>query len=132
MTGNNNKNLYWAAIFSLAFLWIFTGLTSVFFSPEIGYQILSKAGVTGRLSDASVYGGGLLDVALGVWLLSGCRLKLCCIVQIITIATYTLLLTVIDWSFWLHPFGPMTKNFPIAVLILFVSVLDKNNHKCDL
>ena len=30
---------------------------------------------------------------------------------------YTVLLSVIDPAFWLHPFGPLTKNAPMLVLI---------------
>jgi hypothetical protein len=48
------------------------------------------------------------------------QLRLCCIVQIVVIVIYTLLLTVIDASMWLHPFGPLTKNLPIIILIMYV------------
>ena len=109
-----------AAIYSLAFLWIFTGLTSIFFSPEIGYQILAGANINGTLADISVMGGGALDIALGLWLLTANRIKLCCLIQVAVIVSYTLLLTIIDASFWIHPFGPITKNFPILVLIIFI------------
>ena len=109
-----------AAIYSLAFLWIFTGLTSIFFSPEVGYQILASASITGALADISIIGGGALDIAIGLWLLTAIRIKLCCLIQVAVIVSYTVLLTFIDASFWLHPFGPITKNFPILVLIIIV------------
>ena len=105
---------------ALSFLWSFSGLTSIFFAPEIGYKLLSDAGVSGLLADWAVYGGGLLDIALGIWLLSSKWLRLCCVIQIVLIVIYTLLLTIIDASYWLHPFGPLTKNIPIGVLILVV------------
>lgn len=113
----SQETLNKAAKYSLSFLWIFTGLTSIFFSPEIGYQILAGANVNGTLADISVIGGGALDIALGLWLLSAFRIKLCCLIQVTVIVSYTVLLTFIDASFWLHPFGPITKNFPIIVLI---------------
>ncbi|GLR71013.1 DoxX-like family protein [Agaribacter marinus] len=112
--------LHRAAIYSLAMLWIFTGLTSLFFSPDIGYQILASAGLFGTLADISVIGGGALDIALGLWLLTSFRIKLCCLIQVAVIVFYMVLLTFIDAAFWLHPFGPVTKNFPILVLIIFV------------
>ncbi|WP_212668804.1 hypothetical protein [Pseudoalteromonas sp. NBT06-2] len=34
--------LYKNAIYSLAFLWDFTGLTSIYFSPEIGYVYIAN------------------------------------------------------------------------------------------
>ncbi len=120
MKQNSQEKLYKAAIYSLAFLWVFTGLTSIYLSPEIGYEILASANITGSMADLSVYAGGALDIVLGLWLITSVKTKLCCIVQVATIALYTLMLTVIDASFWLHPFGPITKNIPIIVLILFV------------
>lgn len=120
MKQNSQEKLYKAAIYSLAFLWIFTGLTSIYFSPEIGYEILASANVTGSMADFSVYAGGALDIVLGLWLITSVKTKLCCFVQIAVIALYTIILTVVDASFWLHPFGPITKNIPIIVLIIFV------------
>ena len=116
----SQETLNKAAIHSLAFLWTFTGLTSIFLSPEIGYQILAGANINGTLADISVIGGGALDIVLGLWLITSFRIKLCCLIQVAVIVSYTLLLTFIDASFWLHPFGPITKNFPILVLIVFV------------
>ncbi len=109
-----------AAKYSLAFLWLFTGITSVYFSPEIGYKILASADITGSLADIAVYAGGMLDMVLGLWVVTSLQTKWCCIVQISIISLYTVLLTFIDASFWLHPFGPITKNIPIIVLIFLV------------
>ena len=117
---NEVKKLIKAAKYSLAFLWIFTGLTSVYFSPEVGYEILANANVTGALADVAIYAGGILDIVLGLWLITSFKTKLCCITQISVITVYTILLTFIDASFWLHPFGPITKNIPIVVLIFFL------------
>ena len=122
MKQNSQKKLYKAAISSLAFLWIFTGLTSIYFSPEIGYKILASANITGSMADFSVYAGGALDIVLGLWLLASVKTKLCCIVQVVVITLYTIILTVVDTSFWLHPFGPITKNIPIIVLIGYVYI----------
>lgn len=122
----NQDNLLKAAKYSLAFLWVFTGLTSVFFSPEIGYEILTSANITEPLAVIAIYAGGALDVILGFWLMTSVKTKLCCIVQVSVIASYTVLLTFIDASFWLHPFGPITKNIPIIVLIAYVYVSNVN------
>ncbi|MDK1288669.1 DoxX-like family protein [Pseudoalteromonas umbrosa] len=108
------------ASYSLAFVWMFTGLTSVFFAPEVGFDILASADITGLVAQAAVYGGGALDVALGLWILTRRNVRLCCLVQVSVILVYSALLTLIDASFWLHPFGPVTKNFPIILLIICV------------
>lgn len=111
------SKIYLAARLSLAFLWIFTGLTSVFFAKEIGYEVLASGGITGALANLSIMTGSILDVAIGIWLLVGKNLKLCYLVQIVVVVSYTLLLTVIDPEFWMHPFGPLTKNVPLLVMI---------------
>lgn len=121
----SNKTLYKLAIYVLATMWIFTGITSIFLAPDIGYQILKQAHITDTMADLCVIGGGVLDIALGLWLLMQRHVKWCCLAQVAVIVTYTLILTFIDGSFWLHPFGPITKNFPIIVLILFVMQLHK-------
>lgn len=122
MKQNSQEKLYKPAIYSLAFLWFFTGLTSIYFSPEIGYEILASANITGSMADIFVYAGGALDIVLGLWLLTSVKTKLCCIVQVTVIVLYTIILTIIDASFWLHPFGPITKNIPIIVLIGYVYI----------
>ncbi|MEP1447784.1 MAG: DoxX-like family protein [Paraglaciecola sp.] len=124
----NQNSLLNAAKYSLAFLWIFTGLTSIYFSPEIGYEILAGVNITGSIADLSVYAGGVLDIAIGLWLITSFKTKLCCISQVVVIIVYTILLTFIDASFWLHPFGPITKNFPIIVLVGYVYIASGNGN----
>lgn len=111
-----------AARLSLSFLWIFTGITSVFFAKDIGHEVLANGGITGPLADLSILSGSVQDVIIGIWLLVGWRLKLCYLVQMVVIVVYTLLLTVIDPGYWLHPFGPMTKNIPMLVFIYYLYV----------
>ncbi|KPH63799.1 NAD-dependent dehydratase [Pseudoalteromonas porphyrae] len=112
--------LLYATKYALAFLWIFTGLTSVYFAPDVGYEILAGANIVGLPAKAAIYAGGMLDIALGLWLVTSFKTQVCCLVQVAVIITYTALLTLIDASFWLHPFGPITKNIPIVVLICFL------------
>ena len=110
------KELLWARL-SLSFLWLFTGLTSWFFAPYIGYEILASAGIGGGLAQVCVVAGSVLDITLGVWLLSGKALVWCYRVQLLVIVLFTVLLTIIAPGYWLHPFGPVTKNLPVLALI---------------
>lgn len=111
---------------SLSFLWIFTGLTSLFFAAEIGYAILTRAGIVGIMADVAVWAGSLGDITLGVWLLLGWGLKWCYRLQLLTIVVFTALLTFIAPEFWLHPFGPVTKNIPILALIGLLQIEAKS------
>ena len=111
-----------AARLSLSFLWIFTGISSTFFVKDIGYEVLANGGITGPLADLTILSGSILDVGIGIWLLLGWRLKACYLMQMAVIATYTLLLTVIEPSYWLHPFGPLTKNIPVLVFVYYLYI----------
>ena len=102
---------------SLSFLWFFTGITSIFFGKEIGYQVLAGADIIDPLAGILVLSGSVLDLVIGIWVLVGWKLRTCCLVQILVIVIYTLLLSYIDVSYWFHPFGPLTKNIPLIALI---------------
>lgn len=106
--------------YALSFLWVFTGITSAVISPEFGFNLLKEAGVSKQLAILAVYGGSLVNVFVGVWVIVSIGLRVCCVIQITVILIYTVLLTIIDASFWFHPFGPITKNLPILVLIYIV------------
>ena len=103
--------------FSLSFLWVFTGLTSLFFAPDLGYEILQKGNIEGALADLLILAGASLDIFIGLWILIERHRSLCFFTQMSTVLTFTLLLTFIAPSFWLHPFGPVIKNIPILMLI---------------
>ena len=102
---------------SLGFLWSFTGLVSIFYAENMGYRILADAGITGFFADACIYGGSITDIMIGAWLFLGRGIAACCILQIVFIIIYTVLLSIIDPVYWLHPFGPLSKNIPILVLV---------------
>jgi len=106
----------------IALLWLSTGITSIWGAPEIGYEVLARGNIVGDLAVASLYLGSCLDIFLGLWILTGYRLLWCGWAQIFTIFIYTVLLTLIAAEFWLHPFGPLTKNLPIVILIYIVFI----------
>lgn len=110
---------------SLAMLWGFTALTSLFWAQDLGYEILAGAEITGAAADVAIVSGSILDTILALWLISGKQLYRCCQVQILVIVIYSVLLTIIDAGFWLHPFGPLTKNIPILVLIGWLAQASK-------
>ncbi|ACV25948.1 DoxX-like family protein [Kangiella koreensis] len=108
------------ARYSLAFLWIFTGLTSVYFDYQTGHELLINFGFNDSITLTLIYSGAILDIGLGLWILNNTKMKLCYVVQIIVITSYTILLTMIEPSYWLHPFGPLSKNLPIIMLIFIL------------
>tara|TARA_R110002110_G_scaffold121431_2_gene297242 strand:+ start:81026 stop:81409 length:384 start_codon:yes stop_codon:yes gene_type:complete len=121
-------NEFYFAKLSLSFLWIFTGVTSIFLAPSIGYTLLAKANVVGSLADFCVIGGSVVDMMIGLWLLTNYKPRLCYIFQIIIIIVYSILLSIIAPAYWLHPFGPLTKNIPILALIFILYQTKENSN----
>ena len=115
-----NVGVDFVARLSLCFIWIFTGITSVFFAKDVSYEVLAAACIDGALASFSIFSGSVLDLAIGFWLLIGRYLKACYLVQMAVITLYTLLLSAIEPSFWIHPFGPLTKNIPLLVMIYWL------------
>ncbi len=102
---------------SLSFLWVFTGISSQFLAKDIGYEVLGEGGITGVYADICILSGSLLDIIIGLWILTGKHMKICYLAQMSVIVVYSVILTFIDPSFWIHPFGPLTKNIPILVIL---------------
>lgn len=106
--------------FSLAFMWLFTAATSFWWGRDIGYEILARQNIQNNFANLCINAGSLLDAFIGLWLLSSYELKWCYKLQFIIIFVYSLLLSFIAPQFWLHPFGPITKNIPILALLLIL------------
>jgi uncharacterized protein YbjT (DUF2867 family) len=111
---------------SLAFVWIITGLTSAFFYPTgESYLLLAKTGIHGTLAPLMLYGGAGLDLLLGLALLFSYRLHQAALLQIVIMILYSLIISVALPEFWLHPFGPVSKNLPLIVATLTLIVMEK-------
>ena len=107
----------------LAFMWIWTGLTSAFFHPvEDSYRMLAAVGLSGVALPVGLYGAALLDTLLGLALLLNFRLRQVLAVQLTMMLGYSLMLSLCLPGFWLHPFGPVSKNLPLIVATLMLYV----------
>ncbi|WP_310085650.1 SDR family oxidoreductase [Paraburkholderia phenoliruptrix] len=111
---------------SIAAVWIWTAIVSAGLYPRASsLELLARVGAPAALRPLLLYGAALLDLVLGVLSLAwprrlGSRARLW-VSQIALIVMYTAL---ISWrlpEFWLHPYGPLSKNLPmIALLILLI------------
>jgi len=114
--------LRWA----IAFMWIFAGVTSAFLYPvadSIG--MLQQVGIAGRLAQVSLYAAAALDILLGIAVLLRYRPVLTGVLQLGVIGVYTLMITLHLPEFWLHPFGPIVKNIPVAAAILILMATER-------
>jgi uncharacterized protein YbjT (DUF2867 family) len=111
---------------SLALLWIFTGIVSAFFYPvEQSYTLLQQVGIGETLAPLFLYGAAALDLLLGLALLLRYRLVTVARLQIAIILGYTLVISVALPEFWLHPYGPVSKNLPLLVATLVMLQLER-------
>lgn len=119
-------NTYHICRLSLAFMWLFTAATSFWWGRQLGYEVLALQHIEGNLADVCINAGSLLDAAMGLWLLVNYRIPWCYRLQVLIIVVYSILLSIIAPQFWLHPFGPLTKNIPIVALLLLLIQQDKS------
>jgi hypothetical protein len=111
---------------SLALLWIFTGLVSAFFYPaEQSYALLQQAGISNSLAPLFLYSAATLDLLLGLALLLRYRIATVALLQGAVILGYTLIISVALPEFWLHPYGPVSKNLPLLVATLVMLQLER-------
>ncbi len=111
---------------ALALTWIFTGLTSAFFYPaETSYTMLSQTGISGVLAPLMLYGAATLDLLLGLALLFSFHIRTAALIQIALMLLYSVIISVALPEFWLHPFGPVTKNLPLIVSTLILIVMEE-------
>jgi hypothetical protein len=95
----------------MAFLWIFTALTSAFFySRENIYNLLNQTHIPSYWQPV-LYGACLLNLLIGLALLFNYQIRKLCILQITIIFTYTI---IISWQllfFGYNLLGPSLRIF---------------------
>ena len=117
MTPTAHALLRW----SLVFVWLATAVVSVVELNGQSRALLVSlppawSGIAG-LAPFLILAGAAADAALGVWM--ACRPgRYAYLAALVLMGTMTLLASAIDPSWWLHPLGPLTKNLPIAAILL--------------
>jgi DoxX-like family len=110
---------------SLALLWIASGLVSLGLYPvESSLVLLGEVGLGGAPALAALYGAALWDLLLGGALLARFRPVLVGALQLATMVAFTLIITAFLPETSLHPFGPVTKNVPLALATLVMMALE--------
>ena len=106
---------------SLVIVWLGTALVSVLELHGQSRELLAGlpaawTNATPWLPTAIILMGAAADALLGFWLaLRPSRSAYGA--ALLLMAVMTLLATVIHPAWWLHPFGPLTKNLPIAAIL---------------
>src|SRR5690606_24622216 len=97
----------------VALLWIWTGIVSLGLYPVVdSLALLASVGVTGTLAWWALYGAAVLDLGLGlaVFATRGTARRWVWAAQLATMLGYTAILSISAPQWWIHPFGPLSKN----------------------
>lgn len=114
---------------SLVVVWLATAVVSVWELHGQSRELLAglptawTEGNTSWLPTAILLAGAAADAVLGLWLALRPGRKAYG-AALLMMLIMTLLATAIHPAWWLHPFGPLTKNLPIAA-ILWVLLQDE-------
>jgi uncharacterized protein YbjT (DUF2867 family) len=113
---------------SIAIVWIWTALASIGLYPvQDSLQLLARVGVSASTAQLFLYGAALLDLVFGLLTLgwNAERRRWLWLAQLMLIGAYTVLITWRLPEFWLHPYGPISKNLPMMAAILLLYMLER-------
>lgn len=114
--------------FAVASVWIWTGLVSFGLYPiESSYELLYLVGIPASLAPLMLYGAATVDVLFGIATLCLPRRRVLYLLQMALIAGYTIIITIKLPEFWLHPYGPLSKNLPMLVGIVWLYFLERSD-----
>ncbi|MFN9472836.1 DoxX-like family protein [Acidovorax sp.] len=114
MSPANHRLLRW----SLVFVWLATAVVSVWELDGQSRQLLATLPFNSpQVVTALVLAGAAADAVVGLWIaLKPGRAAYAA--ALLLMAVMTLLASAIEPGWWLHPFGPLTKNLPIAAILV--------------
>ena len=104
---------------SLIFLWLTTGLLSLLGLQDRSLALLQNTAVPSDLRAATIVAGALIDLLLGLamWRWHRRSVYACALSSMFVM---TLLGSLLQPMLWLDPLGCMSKNLPIAALLLML------------
>lgn len=114
--------------YSMGLLWLWSGIQPLFFMPEMSLDLLRSVGISDPLLWPTLISASLLDIGFAFLCFSRFRAHSSVwLLQLITVAAYSLIIAFRLPEMWAHPFAPLVKNLPIMATLFFLyqSVGDK-------
>ena len=107
--------------FSLAVLWLWSGIQPVLFAPQPSLQLLAQTGIAAEWQWPVLIAASVLDLCFGIACLTRLRYRSSVwLAQFAAVAAYSLIIAVRLPEFWAHPFAPLVKNLPVMAMMLFL------------
>jgi len=114
---------------AIALMWLITAYVSWFAWPHAESRAwLAACGVPPAWQEPMLLAASVTDAAIGVLLLLRPRRWLWA-AQLALVGGYTAMLSAFLPDFWLHPFGPLTKNLPVLALMLLMWRASPRHHQ---
>lgn len=112
---------------SIAFVWVWTALSCLFFYPQAdALRLLTEAGIPSEWQKWLYYSSIILDGLLGFAMLFNRQIKKVVALQIFTIITYTIIISLTLPFLWLEPFAPIAKNIPLIISTLVYLAMESD------
>ena len=107
--------------FSMGLLWLWSGTQPLFFMPEMSLDLLRSVGIPDPLQWPTLISASLLDIGFAFLCFSRFRFRSAIwLLQLITVAAYSLIIAFRLPEMWAHPFAPLVKNVPIAAVMFYL------------
>jgi hypothetical protein len=118
------NQLYWLMRLGLAFIWLWTAITSWFFYPQA--ESLTWLHQVGLVEHTTFWlaSACLFDLFMGIASALFVS-KILWKTQFIFTVFYTLAIVIYLPEFLFHPFGPITKNISIFACLSFLICMEK-------
>ena len=106
---------------AIGLTWIASGAVGFFYPPaiEAHFTLLGFAVPRVAFQVACV-----IDFGVGVAVMNPPPSRWLTLLQLALVALYTVVLTFVQPSLWLEPFGPLLKNIPFAIAILTLAAIE--------
>jgi len=112
----------------LGFIWIYLGLVpKLFFQVPMEREIVRRIGLYLFSPEATIHALGLFEIGLGIWLLTGFREKLACVVTSAFLIAMVILVVFEEPMLLAGPFGGIAKNAGLLVLAWIVWLIASLN-----
>jgi uncharacterized membrane protein YphA (DoxX/SURF4 family) len=109
------------ARFCLGFIWIYLGLVPKLLTPvPLEHEVVRRTGLYLSSPGLTIQVIGVFEIGLGIWLITGFKEKLACLVTSGFLIVLMILAVMIEPLLLAGPFGGMAKNSALLVLAWMV------------
>lgn len=108
---------------ALAVLWLVSGIAGLMADRAVILELAAIPGIPDSALLAAGRAASVVDIAIAAALILRWHIGRVAALQLLLVAAYTVVLTLLNPGLWLDPLGPLLKNIPIALCIAFHSAL---------